>query len=109
MSWDFWMEVDVGGDCREDLSYEASYTYNVSPMYYDAFTHPGGIRALDGLEGKYCQPRLRKAINKMRSNPEHYQEMNPENGWGNYDGAVALLEKLERWCKASPEAILRVV
>lgn len=35
-------------------------------------------------------------------------KMNPANGWGNADGALATLSRLHQWCRAHPEGVLRI-
>jgi hypothetical protein len=34
--------------------------------------------------------------------------MNPPNGWGDYEGAVGVLQEMLRQCYAHPDAILSV-
>lgn len=111
MSWDFYMEADLGGEEPLDLGFEANYTCNVAPMFYDAIGKDG-IRAIDGLKGVDALPILVKAIKKMEKEPDFYRKMNPENGWGRYDGAfgaLALLRELLGWCKSAPQATIKVV
>jgi len=108
MSWDFWMEADVGGKEPVDIGFDANYTYNVSPMFYDAFNLEEGIRGLDKMLGDEAMPYLENAIIKMKENPKKYKAMNPSNGWGDYDTALELLEKLLGWCIEAPKAQMRV-
>ena len=106
MGWDFGMQADLGGEYLVDLPYDASYTYNVSKMYYDAFDLKDGIRGLHGKSGVECKPLLENAIKKFIDNRELYKSWNPENGWGDYDGALNLLHTLLRWCDESPNALM---
>lgn len=111
MSWDFQLVVDVGGEYPEVLrEYDnINYTYNVSPMFYDIDTFgKEGIRILDGMRCRDARPLISKSWQAMMENPKKYKAMNPENGWGNYDGALKLLEKLTLWCINAPEATIRV-
>ena len=108
MSWDFSMEIDAGGDNPIELPYEASYTYNVSKMFYDAFDLEDGIRGLYGKTGAECRLLIEHAIIKFTINRKLYKSWNPENGWGNYDTALRLLNELLSWCDESPKAIMRV-
>jgi hypothetical protein len=109
MSWNFYMERTPEPDERIRLDEcEANYTYNVSPMFYDALACRDGIRGLDGAKGKDAYPLLAEAIAKMEADPAKYRAMNPKNGWGDYDGALKLLRELKTWCAEFPEAFMVV-
>jgi len=53
---------------------------------------------LYGKSAKDCLPLLENSILKMKNNPKHYENMNPENGWGDYKGALKVLERLYNAC-----------
>lgn len=40
--------------------------------------------------------------------PEKYKPLNPENGWGDYDGLVNFVREYHNACLDNPEAELRV-
>ena len=103
MSWDFGMEVDVGGKEPATLKYDRNYTYNVSPMFYEAMGGDG-IASIEGKTGEEAAPLLSQAIKAMVEEPEKYKAMNPANGWGDYDGALELLRDLRSWGLESPLA-----
>ena len=109
MSWDVWMEIDTGGKKPVEIAECGNMTWNVSPMYYDAFDLENGIRGLDGMSGKNALEHLEKAISKMKRNPEKYNEMNPKNGWGDFAGALLFLEIIMDDCINNPKAIVRVM
>jgi len=69
-----------------------NYTYNVADMWYDCYEK--GIREHYGLSGEESIPVLRKLREHMEDNIDKLEAMNPENGWGNYDGAVEFVGKL---------------
>lgn len=102
MSYDFGMRVDLGNGWKY-LDYEKNYTYNVSPMFYEAFGEPG-INLIEGKTGKECLVKLKKGLSEMKNNKEKYEAMNPENGWGRYEGAVEVVETLIKWAKEAPKA-----
>lgn len=107
MSWDFHMAVPIGrdGELVHVGHYEANYTYNVSRMFYRALGNEG-IRGLHGKSGADAEPQLNAAVAAMRADPDIYRAMNPPNGWGNYEGALELLETLASWCREVPGAQL---
>lgn len=108
MSWDFWMSIDAGGTEPAVVRDDINYTYNVSPMYLDAIDHDDGIGGLNGMTGEQCIPILRDAIKRMEDDPAKYQAMNPENGWGDYRGALEVLRDLLSWCIDVPKATMRI-
>lgn len=107
MSWDFSMEIDAGGPEPACILSDLNYTYNVSPMYYEAIGEDG-IGGLHGKAGADCIPILRGAIAAMEDDPAKYQAMNPPNGWGSYGGALGVLRELLAWCVAAPKATMCV-
>ena len=107
MSWDFWMEVDLGGKANHELDFDASYTSDVAPMYQAAFGKRG-IRGLNGLTGYACCDKLNNAIASMERNKEAMLELEPTKGHGNYEEALRLLRVLRGWCIEVPRATMRV-
>lgn len=113
VSW-FSMREEDPDAYHDHLNLEANYTYNVSPMFYEAFDlrkldgTPAGIRGLDGRTGDEAGKALDVAIQRMEADPDRFEKMNPENGWGDCDGALELLRKLRGWCAEYPDAVMCV-
>lgn len=82
------MSYDISND-HESFN----YTYNVSGMWYDCYPEKG-IREFYGLSGKDAVPVLRKLREHMEDNAERLREMEPDNGWGTFDGALAFVTEL---------------
>jgi hypothetical protein len=70
-----------------------NYTYNVSGMWYDCYTGKG-IREFYGLSGKDAVPVLRNLRNHMEDHEARLREMEPDNNWGSFDGALMFVNKL---------------
>lgn len=51
---------------------------------------------------------LHEAFNILLSEPEHFKQFNPENGWGSYEGLVDFVYKYRNACWDNPDAELRV-
>jgi hypothetical protein len=102
------MEIDTGGPHPAVLADNLNYTYNVSPMFYDALPFEDGIRSIAGMTGRDALPGLREGLAAMQDHPAKYQAMNPENGWGDYGGAVEILKTLIEWAVAHPNAVFAV-
>lgn len=110
MSWDFGMEVDVGGTSRVELTNHENYTYNVSPMYSAALlgTGLGGISDIRGRRARDVYGALLRAYDVMAGDPARFEAMNPKNGWGSYEGALLVLRNLIQWAEAAPDAYFTV-
>ena len=72
---------------------DANCTFNVSPMFRLALGKDG-IKQLNELSREDCIELLQDGIKDMKENPEMYKKLNPENGWGNYEGALETLENI---------------
>jgi hypothetical protein len=55
---------------------------------------------LDGCTGAEGASLLARIVTSLKSEPERFRAMNPENGWGNYDSLVKVLTAM---CEAVPE------
>jgi hypothetical protein len=44
----------------------------------------------------------------MKARLEEYQKLNPENGWGSYETALAFLEEIINACEEYPDATIRI-
>lgn len=57
----------------------------IGPAWWDRLE---GASAYEGRE------YLSSIIESLESDPEKYRGMNPENGWGSYDGVLATLREM---------------
>ncbi len=106
MSWNVSMVINTGVDDAE--VYEVgNYTYNVAPMYYHVLGDDG-LRGLNGKLGEDACPLLMAAVTKMELDEAALREMNPENGWGDYEGALVFLRKIATGCAMHPKASVRI-
>lgn len=106
MSYDVWMEHDFGNGFVRVGAVDWNYTYNISPMTHRAGL--GSINDLNGLRADDAADRITKCIAAMEANPDVYRALNPENGWGDYDGFLAHLKSLRDGLQTAPEATVRV-
>jgi hypothetical protein len=85
--------------------YDRNYTSNVSPIWRAAGVN---LAELDGKAAREVIGPLRDALAAMAADPARFEAMNPENGWGGFDGAFGVI--LELWIVAMrfPYATLRV-
>lgn len=105
MSYDAGMYMFTGKE-EHEIESCGNYTYNVGAMY--RLANPDGLYALDGKLGSEAGPIANSMYTWML---EHWQEceaLNPENGWGNYNGAVNFLHTIMKTCYAHPLATLKI-
>lgn len=124
MSYDTSIVIDTGGEYLAEICDIGNMTSNIGGMYYAALPgpYPGGGRyngtgesrpsgGLPGLSGLPCAdaiPILREGIAYMNANANEMRTMEPENGWGSYEGALSYLCKILAACEQHPRGILAV-
>ena len=81
-----------------------NYTSNVSGMWADAIgENLGDLIERLGKRAGDILPALERGIAAMEADPDKYRAMNPANGWGDYDGALAYLRWMRDNCRDWPE------
>jgi len=128
MSYDVWIAFDGCGHCGHTPgSYEiGNYTSNVSAMWSESMPYrPGmigaysgdlenlpddddeyhrtGIAGLSGMTSLDAIPILQEGIAWMEANRERCKELEPDNGWGNYTGALKFLYDCLAACTINPQ------
>lgn len=86
--------------------YSSNVTHNLNRMadaagIYEACWRPEEIGV---TKASQLVPLLRAGLEKLKADPERFQQLNPSNGWGNYEGLVAWVEDYLRACEAYPDA-----
>lgn len=105
MSWDIYITKIIDGK-EVELAECGNYTYNVTPMYMKAMGLT--LSELDRHNCKEVAEILKKGIKEMEKNPEEYKTLNPENGWGDYKGALNYLKTILKECRKWPSCMLMV-
>jgi hypothetical protein len=109
MSWDASLMIDTGGEYPAGVAELGNYTYNVAPMYFEVFPEEKGFRdSLDGVLASDAIPILEQAITALEADPAHFKAMEPENKWGNYEGAVEYLKTILAGCQEHPKATIHI-
>lgn len=114
MSYDVWLTViqNEAGDETTVIDV-GNYTSNVADMWREAL---GGERGLaDVIEASPVAHSLVaplfNAVTAMEIDPETYRAMNPDNGWGDYEGALDYLRRIADACRTMslhPACFVRV-
>jgi hypothetical protein len=104
MSYDLYLMIDTGGPEPAEVADVGNYTSNVSPLWALALGKP--LSEFHGAAAGSCVKTLEKAVRHMRdpANAARYRAMQPENGWGNLEGATRYLEDLLSECRRHPRA-----
>lgn len=98
MSYDVWVTE------KNWHSDSFNHTSNCGGMWHKALGIE--LRRLQGMKTQDAIPILINGITEMIANPAVYKEMNPENGWGDYESAREYLQKLLTLCQKYPDGIM---
>ena len=104
------MSLDVYLEVIKPVSiYNGNITHNLGKMadaagIYQHLWRPEelGITTASQLIEPLCQ-----GLKLLKSNRKRFEKLNPENGWGSYDGLVKFVEEYIRACEDNPEATVR--
>lgn len=102
MSLDLWLTVDAGGDEPAQVGRESNITHNLHAMCAAAGVDPWEFK---GRVAEDTLDELEDALRELRANPAKYRAMNPENGWGDYEGLVEWLAEVQEEAMRYPKAI----
>lgn len=125
MSYDVSLLFDTGRGELCELVDVGNYTSNVGSMYRAAMPGPypgggkydgikdldgpcGGLPGISGLSCKEAARVLSSGLAYMREHSEDMRALNPSNGWGEFAGAVAFLERILDACNDHPRGVVAV-
>jgi len=124
MSYDVSIIINTGGETMSVVFEVGNYTSNVGEMYHLAIPdeYPGGGKydgegdaeprsGLPGISGLRCDNAakiLSKAINYMLANRDELIELEPDNGWGSFAGAINYLRTVLSACEKHPIATIAI-
>jgi hypothetical protein len=95
---------------EDDEVYSANITHNLNTMakeagIYEALWRPEEIGITHAQQ--LIEP-LDKGLARLRADPGHFWQFNPENGWGTYEGLCDFVEEYLEACKRWPSAEVSV-
>jgi len=92
MSYDVYLATNGG----RKKDHAANYTSNVNGMIKEAMQC--SLDDLHNVNAVEAKEKLEYAIKRLRKDPLKYKQMNPRNGWGNYEGVINFLEDISHYC-----------
>lgn len=106
MSWGVDIEIDHADGYKTTVEVVDGHTYNLTPMWRKA----GVFEQSSDLEGRNAgqlAPVLSAALLDAVRNRAAYEELNPENGWGDCEGFLEILTRFTELAWAHPAGTLR--
>lgn len=103
MGWDIWGVIDTGGSSPAQVTKDFGYTYNTSGMLRAV-----GIDwpTLLGKSLSELVPILQTGLDRLLAEPARFEAMNPDNGWGSYEGLCKILAEVIEDFSEHPKATL---
>lgn len=105
MSYDIDLIINTGVEDTSVLDI-GNYTSNIGGMYNKAFGQDW--KFINGMNCQEALPFIINAVLYMKQNKKDLIKMNPENGWGDYDGALKYLSDLELGCVNHPNCKIEI-
>ena len=84
-----------------------SPTWNLGPMLRAAGIKFGHDSPMHGRPAGEWATMLRAGLAAMEADAPRFVAMNPESGWGSYDGILPVLRQMLALCERYPQAIGR--
>ena len=94
----------------ENCVHTSNITHNLGGMAQEAgiyrhLWHPEDL--LINTAGELIGP-LNAGLVLLRAEPERFKKLNPDNGWGSYEGFITFVEEYLRACEEYPNAKISV-
>lgn len=104
------MSYDISIETKDDDGVDieawcANITYNLSAML-----KASGLRFgdLDGMTARDAHPHLVRSFQWLSMHPVSAKALEPENGWGTYEGLLVYVFAFKLACLLDPDGIVRV-
>lgn len=96
--WNYTHNTNVVANLALDPNYHPLSTFDevfrVSPEA--KASAPSWWKQLDSMSGAEGGELLGRIIQGLEADPDRFRAMNPENGWGDYDGFLDVLKEMHR-------------
>lgn len=90
--------------------FSANITHNVGKMAEEAgiYKHLWRPEELGITTAKELIEPLTEGLVRLRSNPKHYEQFEPENKWGTVGSLTSFVADYLHSCKLNPDALISV-
>ena len=90
--------------------FEYNVTHNLNTMAREAgiYKHLWRPEEVGATVAVDLIAPLLNGLDALKCDRERFKKLNPENGWGDYEGLVEFVEKYLEACKKYPDATIRV-
>ena len=91
---------------REVEVHSSNITHNLAPMASEAgiYEHLWRPEEIGITTAQQLIEPLSKGLALLKSDPERFRALNPENGWGSYDALVEFVQRYLTACAIDPDA-----
>ena len=106
MSWSADIIIKHGDGYTTIIPVVDGHTYNLTPMWRKA----GACQLTRDFDDRSCEdlaPVLAAALDHALAHPDEYRELNPANGWGDYEGFVEVLSRFAELTSLHPRGVVR--
>lgn len=107
MSWGVDIIIDHQDGYTTTVEVVDGHTYNLSPMWRRAGVFAKRSNELDGRNAGQLAPLLSAALLDAIRFAADYKALNPENGWGDYEGFIETLTRFAELAWANPTGTVR--
>jgi hypothetical protein len=101
MSFGLDIYVDHPDGYTSGFEVVSGHTYNLAPMWKRAL-HIDTTRDLDGKACAEVKPLILPAIADILEHEDDYRKMEPDNGWGDFDGFWEIFTRFARMVYQHP-------
>lgn len=105
------MSLDVSLHAMRRVTiFDANITHNLGAMAVaaDIYVHLWRAEEIGITKASELIEPLRTGLALLRSDPDRFRQLNPANGWGNYEVLVQFVAEYLAACEANPDAEVRV-
>ena len=115
MSLDVYLIETLTCDCGKvhtlgNCVYTNNITHNLNKMAEEAgiYQHLWRPEELDIKFASQLIEPLEAGLSRLYSDPDHYKEFNPTNGWGDYSILIHFVESYRDACIETPSALIEI-